>query len=108
MKNVFISFIIFISMLFSILFSVKYLNQVYSNINSLNLQLENHIVTEDWENSYKLIQSIDINWSDYSRKLFMFVNHQEIDSISSELKKLSQYILCENKDESLASLHSIN
>lgn len=108
MKNVFISFLIFISMLFSIIFSVNYLNQIYSNINSLNLQLEEHIIAEDWKNSYKTVTTIDTNWSDYSNKLFMFVNHEEIDSISSELKKLSQYILCENKDESLASLNSIN
>lgn len=108
MKNVFISFLIFISMLFSIIFSVNYLNQIYSNINSLNLQLEKHIIAEDWKNSYKTVTTIDTNWSDYSNKLFMFVNHEEIDSISSELKKLSQYILCENKDESLASLNSIN
>lgn len=108
MKNVFISFLIFISMLFSIIFSVNYLNQVYSNINSLNLQLEEYIITEDWENSYKTVTTIDSNWSHYSNKLFMFVNHEEIDSISSELKKLSKYILCKNKDESLASLNSIN
>lgn len=108
MKNVFISFLIFISMLFSIIFSVNYLNQVYSNINSLNLQLEEYIITEDWENSYKTVTTIDTNWSHYSNKLFMFVNHEEIDSISSELKKLSKYILCKNKDESLASLNSIN
>lgn len=107
MKNVFISFLIFISMLFSIIFSVNYLNQVYSNINSLNLQLEEYIITEDWENSYKTVTTIDTNWSHYSNKLFMFVNHEEIDSISSELKKLSKYILCKNKDESLASLNSI-
>ncbi|BDR63245.1 hypothetical protein K144313037_01770 [Clostridium tetani] len=108
MKNVFISFLIFVSMLFSIIFSVNYLNQIYSNINSLNLQLESYVITEDWENSHKVINKIDTTWSDYSSKLFMFVNHQEIDIISSELKKLSQYILCKNKDESLASLHSIN
>ncbi|QBD84089.1 DUF4363 family protein [Clostridium tetani] len=108
MKNVFISFLIFVSMLFPIIFSVNYLNQIYSNINSLNLQLESYVITEDWENSHKVINKIDTTWSDYSSKLFMFVNHQEIDIISSELKKLSQYILCKNKDESLASLHSIN
>ncbi|AVP54879.1 Uncharacterised protein [Clostridium tetani] len=108
MKNVFISFLIFVSMLFSIIFSVNYLNQIYSSINSLNLQLESYVIAEDWENSHKIINTIDTTWSDYSSKLFMFVNHQEIDSISSELKKLSQYILCKNKDESLASLHSVN
>lgn len=108
MKNVFISFLIFVSMLFSIIFSVNYLNQIYSNINSLNLQLESYVIAEDWGNSHKIINTIDTTWSDYSSKLFMFVNHQEIDIISSELKKLSQYILCKNKDESLASLHSVN
>ncbi|CDI48402.1 hypothetical protein BN906_00365 [Clostridium tetani 12124569] len=108
MKNVFISFLIFVSMLFPIIFSVNYLNQIYSNINSLNLQLESYVIAEDWENSHKIINTIDTTWSDYSSKLFMFVNHQEIDIISSELKKLSQYILCKNKDESLASLHSVN
>ncbi|BDR71471.1 hypothetical protein K144316041_01790 [Clostridium tetani] len=108
MKNVFISFLIFVSMLFSIIFSVNYLNKIYSNMNSLNLQLESYIIAEDWENSHNIIDTIDTTWSNYSGKLFMFVNHQEIDSISSELKKLSQYILCKNKDESLASLHSVN
>lgn len=108
MKNVFISFLIFILMLFGILFSVNYLNQIYSNINSLNSQLENHIVNEEWKSSNKIVKELNSNWEKYSDKLFMFINHQEIDSISSELKKLSQYILCESKDESLASLHSIN
>lgn len=108
MKNVFISFLIFILMLFCIIFSVNYLNQIYCNIDTLNLQLENHIVNDEWESSNEIVNEIDKNWSKYSDKLFMFVNHQEIDSISSELKKLSQYILCQSKDESLASLHSIN
>ena len=44
-------------------------------------------------------------WKDYSEKLKLFVDHQELDKIEMELWKLPQYIKEKTKEESLASIH---
>jgi hypothetical protein len=105
MKNVILSFAIFIIILIAMTFSISYLNKVSSNLQKLNDEIEQNITDNKWDEAYK--ESIDYTqkWEKYSKVIKLFVNHQEIDNIEMELWKLPQYIKEHTKDESLASVH---
>lgn len=105
MKNVILSFAIFIIILIAMTFSISYLNKVSSNLQKLNDKIEQSITDNKWDEAYK--ESIDYTqkWEKYSKVIKLFVNHQEIDNIEIELWKLPQYIKEHTKDESLASVH---
>ncbi|KAJ50434.1 putative membrane protein YvbJ [Clostridium tetanomorphum] len=107
MKNIFISFTIFICMLLTIIFSINYLNKIYANIENLNNNLEQFIEGDDWNSSYKLVNEISDELDKHSSKISIFVNHSELDNIKSEFNKLTQYIKYHNKDEAMASLYAV-
>lgn len=103
MKNVVISLLISIIMLIAISFSIKYLNKASQNLGRLNDEIEKYIIDDNWDKAYKTTMEFTDKWKDYSKKIKLFSNHQEIDNIEMELSKLPQYIKEETKDESLAS-----
>lgn len=107
MKNIFISVIVFVVILFSAYFSIRYLNSICTKLTKMDDQLENYVNNEDWDKSYKVSLEFFENWEHYRDKISVFVHHGEIDNISMELWKLTQYVKCRNKDESLASIHSL-
>ena len=105
MKNVVISLIIFIIMIINIAFSLNYLNKVTDDLGRLNVEIEQYITDSNWDKAYKSSIEYTEKWKDYSEKLKLFVDHQEMDKIETELSKLPQYIKVKNKEESLASVH---
>ncbi|WP_125153392.1 DUF4363 family protein [Clostridium rectalis] len=107
MKNVFISCTTFVVMIFCILFSINYLNKICNEMSDINYKLEQSIELGNWRQSKNIVSNLTNNWEKFSDKLSIFVNHEELDNINSELSKLTQYINYKNKDESMASLHSI-
>ncbi|APM40942.1 DUF4363 family protein [Clostridium kluyveri] len=107
MKNTIISFSIFILMLFSIIFSIKYLNNTCIKLQNLNVKIEQAIQANDWEESYKNSEHLMAEWKKYSSKLSIFSNHHEIDDINNELWKLIHYTTYKNKEEALISVNII-
>jgi len=105
MKNVTISLIIFIIMVISIAFSINYLNKVTDDLGRLNDEIEQYITDINWDKAYKSSIEYTEKWKDYSEKLKLFVDHQEMDKIETELWKLIQYIKEKAKEEALASIH---
>jgi len=105
MKNVVISFVIFIIMIICIAFSLNYLNKVTDDLGRLNDEIEQYITDNNWDKAYTSSIEYTEKWKDYSEKLKLFVDHQEMDQIETELWKLSQYIKEKTKEESLASIH---
>jgi len=105
MKNVVISLIIFIIMIICIVISLNYLNKATDDLRKLNDEIELYITDNDWDKAYKSSIEYTEKWRDYSEKLKLFVDHQEMDQIEIELWKLPQYIKEKNKEESLASIH---
>jgi hypothetical protein len=107
MKNIFISFLIFICILVSIFFSINYLNYTCSSLEKVDSQLESLIESSSWENAYGTSLKLISDWEGYSKVISVFVNHAEIDNINSELWKLTQYTKFKNRDEAMASVHTI-
>lgn len=105
MKNAVISLIIFTIMVTTIGFSLNYLNKVSDDLGRLNDEIEQYIADSNWDEAYKTSIEYTEKWNDYSEKLKLFVDHQEMDKIEEELCKLSQYIKEKTKEESLASVH---
>jgi len=92
-------------MITNIAFSINYLNKVTDDFRKLNDEIELYITDNDWDKAYKSSIEYTEKWRDYSEKLKLFVDHQEMDQIEIELWKLPQYIKEKNKEESLASIH---
>lgn len=92
-------------MIIAMSFSINYLNKVSQNLGSLNDEINQNINDGDWDKAYKTSMEFTDNWKDYSKKIKLFLNHQEIDNIEMELSKLPQYIQEMTKDEALASVH---
>ncbi len=105
MKNVVISLLIWVTMIITIAFSIKYLNKVSDNLGKLNNEIEQNITDDNWEKAYKTSIEFTDKWKDYSNIIKLFVDHQEMDKIEMELCKLPHYIKEMTKDEALASVH---
>lgn len=105
MKNVIISILLSGVMIIAISLSIKYLNKVSKNLGSINDDIELQISDEDWDKAYKSSIELKDKWKNYSKKIKLFSDHQEIDNIEMELWKLPQYIKENSKDEALATIH---
>jgi hypothetical protein len=105
MKNVVIALLIMIIMVISITFSLNYLNNTTDDLRGLNDEIEQYINDNNWDEAYKASIEYTQKWSDYSKTLKLFIDHQEMDQIEIELWKLPQYIKEQTKDDSLATVH---
>lgn len=92
-------------MIISMSFSIKYLNNVSQDLVRLNDEIEKSITDGNWDRAYNTTIELTEKWKDYSKKIKLFSNHDEIDNIEMELQKLPQYIKEKTKDESLASTY---
>ncbi len=107
MKNMIISFSLFVVMILSMSFSIGYLNKTCKSLLNDCDKLEEDISDERWNNIYE--DSVDFlhKVQKDSKTLSIFIDHQELDNMSNELYKFTQYTKWENKEESLASLHVV-
>ncbi|MBU3227149.1 DUF4363 family protein [Clostridium algidicarnis] len=107
MRNMIISFSLFVVMIFSMSFSISYLNKTCKSLLECCDKLEEDISDERWSNIYE--DSLDFlhKVQKDSKILSIFIDHQELDNMSNELYKFTQYTKWENKEESLASLHVV-
>lgn len=107
MKNIYSSFIIFLAIIVMIVFSVKYLNKTCERFEVASKDLEDCISSEAWEDAYSLSYEFLNQWEESSQTMSIIVHHSEIDPINSEAFRMIQFVKCKNKDESLASVHTI-
>ena len=107
MKNVMISFLIFIFLIVGILLSINYLNKICTKLETQNNKIENYITVEDWNNANDSLKVFTDDWNKYSKNISIFIHHQELDDINIELQKLIQFVKYEKQEESQASLHTI-
>ncbi|OFI05091.1 hypothetical protein CLOACE_19100 [Clostridium acetireducens DSM 10703] len=102
MKNTIISFIVFISTIIFISFSLKYLNTISLNLKQNNIKLENNIKENSWEKANKASEEFINQWNKSSKKLALFLNHDELDKINYEITELSYFVKTKDKDECLS------
>jgi hypothetical protein len=102
LKNTIISFIVFISTIIFISFSLKYLNTISLNLKQNNIKLENNIKENSWEKANKASEEFINQWNKSSKKLALFLNHDELDKINYEITELSYFVKTKDKDECLS------
>lgn len=105
MRNVVLVLLISVIMIIAISFSIRYLNEVSQDLGKLSGEIERDIMDDNWDKAYKTTLEFTNKWEDYSRKIKLFANHQEIDNIEITISKLPQYIKERTKDESLACIN---
>jgi len=107
MKNIIISLILFIALIFGVFISLNYLSTMCDDLVKKGDAIEDQIAKDNWEEAYNSSMKLTNEWREHCDTISFFVHHQEIDNIDNELWKLSQYTKCKNKDESLASIHVV-
>lgn len=107
MKNIVTSFCIFISLLIFMTWSLNYLNKITLEIEHKNDVIEDLVNENKWEESYEEVLSLLDFINENSTKMSIFINHQEMDLIESEIYRLTQFVKNKNLDETLSSLHFI-
>ena len=107
MKAVYASIILFSVLIISIIFSIGYLNKTCDELSNIDINMENAIKNDSWEKAETFSKRFTNKWEKTSNEISVYVNHKEMDNINVELWKLTQYVKCQNKDESLASVHTI-
>lgn len=108
MRNIIITLLLFFSIVLVNIFSVNYLNKIYSDMQNTNYSLMQLINDEKWSDAKKTSNKFSNEWHSFSNICTVFVNHTLTDDISIEEHKLEEWIKCKNKDEALSSVSSIN
>ncbi|MFA6939899.1 MAG: DUF4363 family protein [Clostridiaceae bacterium] len=107
MKNIFVPFVLFIMLMLLIILPPRYLNKICGTLTDKTDDIELLVSNENWNDSYALSVQLLDSWQDKKTVFSIFAPHDEIDDINMEIYKLSQYVKCRDKAESLASIHLI-
>ncbi|MDU1411274.1 MAG: DUF4363 family protein [Clostridium sp.] len=107
MKNMIAACTIFFAMLFVLFFASEYIVLTCDKLLDVSAKIEENIIDDKWDESYMLSFELLNIYEGHVGNLTLFLNHSDFDHIYSEVIKLSQYAKCENKDESLSSIHVI-
>lgn len=107
MRNLVISFIIFFILIITIVFSINFLDNKANFYSEQANQLETLVVKDSWDEAYETSTNFLDAWKEDSKKISMFINHFQVDSISNQILKLTQYTKYHDKTEALALIHDI-
>jgi len=105
MKNIWIAISLFTIMIIGIFFSVGVINHKCNHLQDLNSTLESYIIKEDYQAAYDLSLDYIAEWKKASKFLTIFIHHEDIDHVDSEILKLTQYIKMKDSSEGLATVH---
>jgi hypothetical protein len=105
MKNVFIAFSLFFVMLITIFISTNAINRKCDHLQDLNSQLESYILKENYEDAYDLSKTYITEWKKSSSFFTVFLHHEDLNYIDSEILKLTQYMKIKDRAEGLATVH---
>lgn len=107
MKNIVITFILFIFMCVGLFFASEYIILTCDKLLNVADKIEGDIVDESWDEAYILsFELLDI-YEGHVRHMTLFLNHANVDIIYGEVIKLTQYCKEEEKSEALATLHLV-
>lgn len=105
MKNVLIAFSLFILMIIGIFLSINVINRHCNHLQNLNSTLESYIIKENYQDAYNLSLDYIAEWEKTSKFLTLYIHHEDIDHLDSELLKLTQYIKMKDNSEGLATVY---
>ncbi|MBK5241565.1 DUF4363 family protein [Clostridium sp.] len=105
MKNAIIALCLFVIMLIGIFISTNAINRSCNHLQDLNSQLENYILKENYEDAYDLSLIYIDEWKKASKFLTIYIHHEDLNYLDSEILKLTQYTKIKDKPEGLATVH---
>lgn len=107
MKNILFSAFLFLAMLFTLNCANRFLDTISHQLDSLDCDIKNYIESSDWDKAIEVAEDLDKKWDKYEDTTSIFVNHNDIDIITTEITKLKKYLQCKDTNESFASLATI-
>lgn len=107
MKNLIISFMIFIIMVTGMLVSLNFLNKKCSYYEGMATSLEDSLNKESWNTAYDMSIKFLEEWKKDSKVISSYINHFHVEAINDQVLKLTQYVKVKDKSESLAVVHEI-
>lgn len=90
-----------------VLYSHNMLINICDDINEKCLQIETAINQKDWDKAYSLAVDVKDNVEKHSLSISVYINHTDINNLSNEVLKLTQYTKVRDNAESLASVHLV-
>lgn len=92
-RNIFIFSILIISSILLLGFFIKsFLQTSTSELNKKIYIINSAIITGDWTAAHKASNSLVLGWHKTEPIWALFINHHEIDNITSSLLKAAEYI----------------
>ncbi|MCJ7690059.1 MAG: DUF4363 family protein [Clostridiaceae bacterium] len=105
MKNAIIALCLFVIMIIGIFISTNVINRSCNHLQDLNSQLENYILKENYKDAYDLSLIYIDEWEKASKFLTLYIHHEDLNYLDSEILKLTQYTKSKDKSEGLATVH---
>ncbi|MCM1990387.1 DUF4363 family protein [Oceanirhabdus seepicola] len=106
------SIAIFILLLFYILFSINKINTITAETNKLCDEIHDSIMSSHWEKAHAESEDLLKLWDKNSKSMIVYVNTSELDLISSEIVRLTDYIQFKKQSEAIPCIsvikHQIN
>lgn len=107
MKNMIASFILFIALIVTMIFSMKYLEKKCEYYSKKIEHLEKIVLNNSWDEAYADSTKFLVEWEKDSHIVPAFINHIHVESITSNVLRLTQYTKLKDKVDSLTTIHEI-
>lgn len=107
MKKIVISSILFFLILGFVIFCNNKLIRFCDNALTVSNEIEFLIKEKNWNKSYEKSLELRELMSENFSSISIYINHQDLDLLNTEILKLIQYTEEEDSSEGLASLYSI-
>jgi hypothetical protein len=107
LRNIIVSLVLFVLLIISITFSIKYLDTTSKSLLQLDNKIEASINSRSWDKAYGYTLEFKDEWDKSSKYISIFTSHAEIDNVYNELWRLTQYTKLKKDGDSLASVHVI-
>lgn len=107
MRNLIMSIALFFAVLLLASFSLRHLKEIENHMLRLTTRIEIEVSEKEWKDAYDSSIEFLETWEKESKIIAIFVHHEELDNINNEIWKLTQYTKCEDRDDSLASVHTL-
>ncbi len=104
-KRIFISSILFLSILMFVIYANNNLSSLCNNIENTCNELEILINDKNWETALIKTDKLITEITDNKRIIALYINHSDFDLLFNETLKLNLYVECKDNSESHASLH---
>ncbi|MHC1684239.1 MAG: DUF4363 family protein [Clostridiaceae bacterium] len=108
MKNIIFTILLFFAMIYGLHYANSFLDSISHELNTVDSEIRNQVQMSDWEKASEYANTLVEKWDKYEDKVSIFVNHNDVDTITNEVTKLIEYLSCKDTNESYASIATID